>query len=421
MFFNDDIIYAGGAKPSDSNGGGGTGNVVQAVNRTGGLINSGDKVWIIPQAQQAGEGFTFLDTGTVNNTNFLTDNNCDYIRHSSGLYYLGNGSSELIKGGFSTLSSRGERYLYGSVSASITKDYKVNILFNGEVIVPEYSGSTTDTIIPSDSSTMVYWYSNSNETIFSYNLETKETKQYANTDSLTWYTGFLSIKSGYLYSSYSNAAGRWYAKIDEGSASFTKVGDLTVTGLNQIAPIGVTDDGNLMGIYTKDATSGVVTATFTSESELHINTAEEANGLEECYYTTSNVVPVFFPDCQILTYVKWNSSSTINAFVYGVFKYLGDKKWQKLNVILPEESPENLGRVATQFYGYLAVSTDMSKCIVGYYVTSARVLLYRYQLESFDGNNIYKYRREVITENCLTGKANQNIPSGQTGEVSTVL
>ena len=88
-------------KQSDSSGGG---DVIFAVNRTGVSIGKGGKVWVIPQAQQAGDGFTIYK-GSDSNTEFITDNNCDYIRYSSGLYYLGNGSSELIAGGFSSFVS----------------------------------------------------------------------------------------------------------------------------------------------------------------------------------------------------------------------------------------------------------------------------------------------------------------------------
>lgn len=397
------------------------GDIIQAVNRTGGLINSGDKVWIVPQAQQAGDGFTILDTSTTNQTNFLTDNNCDYIRHSMGLYYLGNGYSEEVASGFYYLKDQCYNYGGSSVAVQMSTPYQMNILIDGEVILPEYTTSMSDYPIPSNSSTMVYWYGYSTKTIYSYNKETKETKEYINVDGLTIPTNrYLFIIDDILYSSYSSSTTKWYAKIDESSASFTKLGDLTIGGLtpSYFYPLGITNDKKIIGSLSADY--AIFTAEIRNENELYVFSSEEIDGLEECYYNTQNIHPMFFPDSQILTYVKWNSS-TINAFSFGVFKYLGDNKWQKLNIILPEESPENLGRVATQFYRYLAISTDLTKCIVGYWVTSSRTLLYRYQLENYDGNNIYKYRREIITENCLTGKANQDIESGQSGEVSTVL
>ena len=405
-------------KQSGNSGGGDT---IQAVNRTGVSIGKGAKVWVIPQAQQAGDGFTIY-RGSDGNTEFITDNNCNYIRYSSGLYYLGNGSSELITGGFSSFVSDAI-YNYGGSSASVTTgNYRINILFNGEVIVPDYVASRADFIIPSSNQTKIYWGSTSSRNIYSYDKETDKFIEYTNQDNL----GFASdscffIKDSILYCT--GLSYRWYAKLDESSSCFTKLGDLTISGHNQIAPLGLTSDGKIIGIYARNSntTFGVLFAELISESELKIYTSEEASQLAECYYGVSNIYARYFPDSQILTYVKCRETSSLNDFIYGVFKYNADGKWQKLNVVLPAEVPENLGYSATQYCKYLAVSTDMSRCIVGYWVSSSSQVLYRYQLENFDGNNLYQYRREIITENCLTGKANQDILSGESGEVSTVL
>lgn len=402
--------------------GGGSGDTIQAVNRTGGLINSGDKVWIVPQAQQAGDGFQ-LYRGSETNSNFLIDNDCNYIRCNTGLYYLGNDTVETVASGFNYLYRNGI-YNYGGSSISQQFDgYKMNILINGEIILPNYTTSSADCFIPSNSSTMIYWYGNSAKTIYSYNKKTKETKKYTNVDGLSVNISYncLFIIDDILYSAYASSSNKWYAKIDEGSASFTKLGDLTISGfLAYFIPKGILNDKKIIGVNYNE-TSGVVVAEIRNQNEVYICSSEEVSGLEECYVNTPNIYPMFFPDSQILTYVKWNNSSTINEFSYGVFKYLGDNKWQKLNIILPIDPPSDLSHIPTQYCQYLAISTDLTKCLIGYWNSSSRFMLYLYKLENYDGNNIYKYRREIITENCLTGKANQDIESGQSGEVSTVL
>lgn len=397
--------------------GGGSGDIVQAVNRTGKLIHSGEKVWIAPQTQQKGNGFQFYG-GTIAYSRFLTDNDCNYIRYGTGLYFLGNDDLEPISSEYNYFYDDFIYYNYGdSASALQYSPYKISILTNGEVIMPEYNGKSADYPIPSNSLTMIYWFSDYDKTLYSYNKETRETKKYTNTDNLSSiYDRQSFIIDNILYT----VGGDWYAKIDENSASFSKIGSLSVKGYaREIYPLGITNDKKITGYYPS---RGVMFAEIQNENELYIFTPEEVGELKECYFdTTSNIYPMFFPDSQIITYIKYQNYISGSEFTYGVFKYSGNNKWQKLNVVLPIEPPTNLEYVPTQYCQYLAISTDLSKCIIGYWNSSSMFMLYRYQLENSDVNNIYKYRREINTENWLTGKANQDIPNGQTGEVSTVL
>lgn len=397
-------------------GGGGGGDVVQATNRTGELIHSGEKVWLETSNLKSGSGFQIYYNTNQNNANFITDNNCDYIRYSTGLYFLGNGRANLINNGYNYFPNVWKVYNYGNSCARLQETpYKINILYNGDVLIPEYTASSRDFPINTDSLNKIYIYSYNNKTMVSYDKYTKKTIMYTNTNNLNC-DSIKAVIGNKIYSKGGTSVRNWIAEINENTNSFEKIKDVTITGYSDnIDTSGILSDKKIIGRHIFSDNDGVIMGDFNDNGTFTIYAPDDVKGLEEIYYPKENVHVDFYPDSQILTYVKYE-----NGFECGAYKYIGNNEWKKLNINIPLESPEGLYQTATQFGIDLAISIDMKKAVVCYYGNSY-YMLYKYVLEDYQENNIYKYSLENITENTLTGTANLDIPSGQTGEVSTVL
>lgn len=406
----------GKTNATSSNGGGG--DIISAVNRSGKMIGKGEKVWIIPEASEAGSGFEFFKNGS-NETYFMSDRSCNYVRANTALYYLGNNTSEVVVSGFTRLNEIYPTiYNYSdSVACFESNPYAINILYQGQCLKPWSINSSSLSVVPSNSKTLVYWLERSiAKSLFSYNLETKEITQYSADDTVNFGSdGKYFVIDEKLYALSSTSSYAWCAQIDLVGKTITKIGQVNTVSIDKV--LGITNDNKY--IIAKD--SGIKIIELVNETTLKLLTVDEVPELSECYAPKFNVQePNFLPDNQIIAYAEFGGLS-IDKFAYGVFQYTGGGNWKKLNIIMPIEPPKNLSYVPTQYYHALIISKDLTKAIVGYWNSNSRTMLYRYNLETFDGYNLYGYRRELITENVLTGKSSQDIANSETGEVQTIL
>lgn len=376
-----------------STGGSGGGATVQAVNKTGSAISSGDKVWI--NKKVVGSQFD------VSTQTYLYMNNLD---------------------GSSVICSDGYNYDLSSDSATIGNRFHSNIFSyfpNGIKYGPNnsifFAGShmmmridrglqwiaSKDTCYYIGENLYTSYHDNK---IFMFDFDTMEDIKSFNIDSAdnsATRSGYHNVAhNGYIYYFSDVNYIIYRARYDNLNDGDTLIYEQVGTFTNYFHPAGITQDGKYI-IGAKTSSNGLI-------GELRIFEIK-ADGVAEMDYTN-------FPNQYVLSnggiivFNPYNGTicSATNGETPTMLQYK-DGKFYDLNIqfgatnYMVMSTDLNISRVAVS----VRESSSSYKCkIINLNIDNPT-----YILQNFD----------KISTDTVTGKANQDIPSGQSGEVSTVL
>lgn len=377
-------------------GGGGGGDTISAVNKSGSAIREGDKVWLNNNAHTAGQsiktsgyimtsmfypgvitpdGNTFVTWGNFYNVGLSEIKQIGtYNRWSGGARprTLNNGmmfGTDLGSGHLVRLDYPNNWGSYQRVGYLLNEQYtyflrninKVN-MDTGEILYSVASGiANTYSLIMINNT--IYDLANANKYVLTDNGES------------------LSISQG----TYNNM----------------------VANINNI-PLGKTKDNKyITTVASYDASRFDKILNFNVETET-LTQAELPADMQPFAGTSASVY--------------WNGSGEYLVFYnnqtkeYGIFKYTTESGFVKVPFTLPAD-------LIPYDYTNWVFSINDSGDRVGLLTTPDNNKLYPTVvfLDSANGYSITKYSPFNISENSLTGKASQDIPSGGTGEVTTIL
>lgn len=376
-------------------GGGGSGNVIQAINKTGELINSGDKVWLNNNAYIAGQfikantsttspysspgiitpdGNTFVTWGKFFNVGLTEINQIDTFNNWSG-------------GCISRTLNNGMTFGVGLGSNHLVRlDYPNNwgkYQNVGYLLNEQYTYDTNRNINKVNMDTGEILYSVASGIAFTYSL--------------------IMINN----TIYDLAKTNKYILTDNGeSLSIAQETYNNMVASNGNIPVGKTKDNKYIIILS---------------SQYAYGTAKIFNFDVETETLTQAEIPTDMqPFIGVQVYIFWNGSGEYLTFYnaktkeYGIFKYTTENGFVKVPFTLPTD---------LTLYEDSVISINDNGDKIGLMTTPDGSKIYPTVvfLDTVDGYSVTKYSPFNISENSLTGKANQDIPSGGTGEVSTVL
>lgn len=368
----------------------GNGDIVQAVNLTGNLINAGDKVWINQNTQIAGSNFQVKanDSTAINSYGFVIDPTGTRAWIYNKIYDMSSSEATQI---------------------STTTNAKVDVVRYGK------NGEMFFNNVRCDAGAY-YQFSNANSRYVGDNYKTNPTKigvdefdlntgavlnTYLSTN--TWFStaNYLSMimRNGkfYYFNTLTNGGGI-YEITDNG---FVKTNDISGCG-ESFYIIGLTSDDKYL-IYSKETypakcSGRIYLAEFVDDYTIRTLSDDELP-IDLQPYFLDDCTPTFNPNNNVLC-IGANGS-------YAFLKYSNDT-WTKLNIDIP----------TSNIYRTLTDSQDLSKVGVGVYNNSSGIV---YNITAQDGYVLQSYSPTRISANSLTGIANADIPNLESGEVSTIL
>lgn len=384
---------------------GGSGDVVQAVNLTGELIHSGEKVWINKDTLINGEYFTInINTssyqffGMISPIgNLLLIKNYVYevgVDSATQIYtlpintykygYLLQDGNNLFYQGFADSS-------YGFIrigsDTSWTSDLKYyRYLGNGLAL---YQRSSTSFVAKIDIETGAVLYQSA-----AISIDSKD------------YCLFIN---NVLVNTDQSKAQAWLINDTGSSIEVTQQNPVNVLSDRLYTKCLFTTSDNKYALGQTSSTGGFKIISYDT-SENKFTEYDMASAFPEFmeWTNSTNFSYSFDRDSGLLTFASLDSNS------YAVFKY-ENGKFNKLIVKLPSDI------TVTTFNCAIGITRDLTilsfthdsvypntNCIISSLTNDERYLI--------QSNAYYN-----IGETTLTGKANQDIPSGGTGEVSTVL
>lgn len=381
-----ETLTAGGAAPSTGGSGGGSGGggaKIEVLNKTGAVINQGDKVWLSENVQEAGSSYT-VGSGNVNSTansyidrtgNFAVFNGAMYSVDSEKLTSIGNAPQQYIN------------LLYYDDDNSVVFYYNSYIyrVDSNMQFSKSAAGYYGDGFITTSG-----MFSGGGYPLYKINMtDGKTLKTYA----LPYSTKPTVVIGDIVYIISSPLK---YYDLTEGEYPTTILTEKTGTLLNNT----VNRSANLVGV-TADKRY-IITCTLTyaynngyltmyevvSKTQLRqLSMSEMPEDLQAFYGTKGSYT--FNPYTGVLTATASEGTS------YAVVKY-ENGEWTKIPVDLPAFN--------RKFYGYLTVSDDLSRAMVvcqnGGYTQS-----YIVNLTTLDGYTAIPYKPYAVNENTITATA----------------
>ena len=369
---------------------GGSGDVVQAVNLTGNLINAGDKVWINQNTQIAGSNFQ------VKTTNSAAINSYGFVIDPTG--------------------TRAWTYniVYDISSSEATQ---ISTTTNAQVDVVRYgkNGEMFFNNVRCDAGAY-YQFSNTSSRYVGDNYKTNPTKigvdefdlntgavlnTYLSTNTWESKNNYLSMimRNGkfYYFNTLTNGGGIYEITDNE----FVKTND--ISGCDKsFYIIGLTSDDKYL-IYSTSPipaqrSGRIYLAEFVDDYTIRTLSDDEL---------PIDLQPYFLDDCTP-TFNPNNNVLCIGANGSYMFLQYANNNWTKLNIDIP----------TSNIYRTLSISQDLSKVGVGNYNGSSGIV---YNITAQDGYVLQSYSPTRISANSLTGFANADIANFATGEISTAL
>lgn len=383
--------------------GGGAGDTVTAINKTGAVINEGDKVWLQKDAQVGDTGYTVVQNQySLSGTASFVTRSGKYafadINSSRGLYKLSETGATKEKTLSVNITGTYIRYMKDS-AIFVTDFYNTphRADDNGFFQIGKYHAIIDDLFID-----------NSNN-LHRLNLDTGEVlKTWAKTSGFSFSENmFIMGNKAYLYNK--------YVTIEEDG---TVSGTTTVSGLPSSMPVcGVTSDNRYVVLCQKNRLDNPAALTIyeaVNETTFRfVQAAELPKEFEPFYNRASNVIAIFNPYTGILTCTVTGSNKK-----YLIAKY-ENGSWKVLSVVLP---------LGTAIYPIInqgiTVSDDLTKVGLTTLSQSAYGGYYAFQVvntSTVAGFSGIPYNVYSFTNKTLTGKAKTSAEIGAEVEVSTVL
>ncbi len=384
-------------------GGGSGGNVIQAVNRTGNLINSGDKVWINKDTLASGEHFEVYYKSPVSVIGEISPDGTLAVVYNK-IYEVGSNSATEI---YTIPTSYNLGYFIQEENNLFYQDFSSNggfirigndTTWSESLIRYRYLGNG-----------LAFYYNSSNSFIAKIDIETGKVLYQSETISVGNGTYRCIFINNIFINSISGKKQAWLVT-DTGSSIELTAQNPTNSLSSDLYTKGLfttIDNKYILGRSSSVGSFKIVSYDINTSAFTEYDMASVFPELMEWVNNTSFQY-CFDRESGLLTFASTSSNS------YAVFKY-ENGRFNKLVVELPNDI------TVTNFNCQIGITRDLSRIsfINDYEYPNCNLNIAsltndeRYLLQS---NAYYN-----IGETTLTGKANQDIPSGQTGEVSTVL
>ena len=413
-------LVAGGAKieSGGSSGGGGGGATVNAINKTGAVLNEGDKVWLNQYSQEAGNKLEFTTqyalTTVSRDGDFVMTNQT--ASASPMTIYSADGDLSL-----STVTSINQQA--GRIG---TVKYGPD---NSMFLLPiSGQGGTSRIDGEKQWTNTTYWYQGDN--IFSYqnsstyeyykiDLETGNIlKTYVATDGSTYQSipyGAVFLK-GRIYSGAYYFGYKYYTLDDEAGQAVPTGYSLGNGGNAGYSFLSVTSDEKFIIGFSNWSSAQGAFANFTSSTGLRLISVvgynltimpqtEMPQDMQRWYDKACFIV--FNPYTGILTCTEKLGTD------YGVYKYNGDK-WETLIIDLEGVFTSKFNK----FTSGLVVSDNLSRCAVAVGDTingyRGRVI----NLTTIKGYTANSYKAYLVNNETITGYAKSEAEANQEVKVN---
>lgn len=388
-----ETLTAGGATPSTGGSGGGSGGggaKIEVLNKTGAVINQGDKVWLSEEVRIAGESFSPI--GSVSNTNSVAklSPSGNFLWFDGKNYSVGNNSvSKIGSSSFSGIAANKFKYgpnnqmfmtnasysnyraIYSTIRFDEDNQYSVAYEYIGEDL--GYNSDGIHRINVDDGTISETW---------------------ATTLSSNYQETHIAV-NGVIYDTNST----WGKYIFNGT-DWEGIYTITADNKAKVYPINATADKKYIIASTYDSSywqGGLRIIEIIDEDHLKLLTVGEMPiDLQTFYDSTTGIA--FNPSSGLLSVMKDNGSNVPTDFV--IMKY-NNGEWSKIpnTINLNDFSCVNTA---------VTVSNDVSRvCINGRAqgVTSSYIYPYIVNLTDVDGYSAIPYKPYTINENTITATA----------------
>lgn len=380
------------------------GDTVTAINKTGAVINEGDKVWLQKDAQ-VGDNYYFLEKGTSNRTEFFITRTGDYaFSGHQGLYKVDNG--------FSKTNNFTQQYSYHLRYMDNGTTFITRNLFSGgqSARVDDNLVSNCSTYIPICKN--YFLKNNINWYLHKLNLDTfaEEGGWYFENNALTSTSFFIIGDRLYI--------GTKMFRLPEGGGTIPSgtTGE-SVTGLSNTGNVcGTTFDGKFVIFCNSNSLTSTGTLKIyeaVNDTTFRYVELRELPPEFEYFYNKNTCYAIFNPYTGVLT-------CTINGTRRYLIAQYVDGAWKILKVKISVDNT-NEDYPVTNLYGALTVSDSLNRiAAIRVNVNNGNCYLV-YDTKAVSGYSALSYKVYNLDSTTLTGKAKASAEIGAEVEVSTVL
>ena len=369
----------------------GGGEIIEVLNKTGAVINQGDKVWLSENTQVGGVS-SVLDSLSAANPTSVTyvDRTGNFVAYGKGMYditndtrtYLGETPNQYCRGIY---YGDDDSVIYDNNDIVYRVDSKKQLktsgaYFLGRDFVASSGKYSADTggyyyrVLKMDMTTGL--------TIRDWKINVQPTKQ-----SFVINDVYYKIDGTKLY--------YWDISedIDEETIQAYKTGSLlNMNKTGSFYPLGVTSDKKYIFTYTyqyPQNMSQLIMYEVVSKTQLRqLSMSEMPEDLQEFYGI--NGCYTFNPYTGVLTAVA--SEGTL----YAAVKY-ENGEWTKIPISLPT--------LGSNFYGPMTVSDDLSRACVVIKSGSSNIVPVVINLTSTEGYSAIPYKPYTVNEKTITATA----------------
>jgi hypothetical protein len=380
----------------ENGGSGGSGETIEVLNKTGAVINAGDKVWLSENTQSAGflysvggdsiSSSNYARAGVLSRSgNFMVFNNKTYSigTKTEGYTQLGNFEAIVYSIIYAPNQAIFARGIYGG---STKRTYRVDE--GNQYVVDNAWYVGEDYFILRDTGAIWVYKRNldNGDFISSFKIE----------DSLFSYADAnnIIIKNDEIYVLYntSSTTSSWCKFVYEESSWVKKTISVSNRQGYNGFPLGFTADGKYIicgNGFTSSSTGNLRLIEVIDDTHMRILTQAEMPADLQTYYS-ANGMYAFNPYTGVLT-------ACVNGGTdYVIMKY-ENGEWTKVAV------DWNLG--SNKFYGGIAVSDDLSRISTLCSSSSSTAFQRAYNLVSTDGYSAIPYKPYTVNENTITATA----------------
>lgn len=380
-------------------GGGGGGDTISAVNRTNAIIREGDKVWLNKNSVVPNSKYNWTDLSYYSATSAaISDSTCQVgLCGNNQVYSLKDSSAELLVTQSTDINAQAlyledGTVLYGGTSGvfTLTADSLVTKI-NGNRSIRFFSNlydahrtkvSLWD--IKNGVTSKTWTYERLDNTFFIYNGYVYGQDEFNN-----YITAKLNDDGTMTDMAYSHGLRSYYA--------FGYTSDLKYIFCSEVGN-SLNFDIAAKSVYRAEPFGDMLKFTKLQDGDLPTKLQAIINSCCLAFNPMTNILSVA-NETEYLFYKYENEELVELAIDLGIGDLLSD--------------------------GYAItncpfINSDLSRAVIGLYKDS-RFYPYTCLIQKTSDYNLVAYKSYMITADTLTGKANQDIPSGGTGEVTTVL
>lgn len=381
-------------------GGGGGGDTISAVNRTNATIREGDKVWINKNSVVPNSKYTWDTPKYYSEYAAISDSTCQVGAYGSNkVYSLKDTSAELVETqatsvGKQVIYTEDGTVLYGasgnaygmytltadSLVTKINSNRSVNFFPN---LYDAYRTRVSLWDIKNGVASKTWTYDSLRTAYFVYNGY-----MYGQDESMNNITLKLNNDGTMTDMAYSHGLMAYYA--------FGYTSDLKYIFCNKGNALNL--DISAKTVYRAEPFGDMLKFTKLQDGDLPTKLQAIINNCSLAFNPVSNILSVA-NETEYLFYKYENEELVELAIDLGIGDLLAD--------------------------GYAItncpfINSDLSRAVIGLYKDS-KFYPYTCLIQKTSDYNLVDYKTYMITADTLTGKANQDIPSGGTGEVTTIL